>query len=133
MFITTFSPIGSLCDSPTNYYANKESVDFISRIPTTWDETIPMHGMIGQYIVMARQKGNKWFIGGVNNKQSRIITLDFSFLPAGDYQMEWVCDAKDADVNPENYIKEIINIPSNRKLVVKMAQGGGFAGIIQKK
>ena len=44
-----------------------------------------------------------------------------------------VCDAKDADVNPENYIKEIINIPSNRKLVVKMAQGGGFAGIIQKK
>ena len=47
-------------------------------------------------------------IGGVNNKQSRIITLDFSFLPAGDYQMEWVCDAKDADVNPENYIKEII-------------------------
>ena len=92
-----------------------------------------MHGMIGQYIVMARKKEDKWFVGGVNNKQPRTITLDFSFLPVGDYQIEWVRDAEDADVNPENYIKEIINIPSSRKLVVKMAQGGGFAGIIQKK
>lgn len=133
LFVTIFSPIGSLCDSPTSYYANKESVDFISRIPTTWDETIPMNGMIGQYIVMARQKDDKWFVGGVNNKQSRTITLDFSFLPIGDFQIEWMRDAKDADVNPENYIKEIVNIPSNRKLVVEMAQGGGFAGIIQKK
>ena len=60
-----------------------------------------------------------------NQNRSRVF-----IIPAGcrtcllyTSQMEWVCDAKDADVNPENYIKEIINIPSNRKLVVKMAQG----------
>lgn len=55
---------------------------FLEEIPVVWDETRFVSGFPGQFVVMARRKGSKWYIGGINglNKEKE-VSLDFSFIP----------------------------------------------------
>lgn len=41
-------------------------IDFMKKIPTTWDETVYVDGYPGKYAVIARRHGNEWYISGVN-------------------------------------------------------------------
>ncbi|MCH7396623.1 glycoside hydrolase family 97 protein [Belliella sp. DSM 107340] len=41
-------------------------LDFLRKLPTTWDETIHIDGYPGKYSVLARRKGDHWYIAGVN-------------------------------------------------------------------
>ncbi len=82
LYVVFESPLNMLCDTPSNYVREKESVDFISGIPTVWDETRVLDAKMGEYIVTARRKGDTWYIGGITDWQERDIELDFSFLKA---------------------------------------------------
>ena len=42
------------------------AIDFMKNVPTTWDETIFVDGYPGKYVVLARRKGNKWYVAGIN-------------------------------------------------------------------
>ncbi|MCL1973540.1 MAG: glycoside hydrolase family 97 protein, partial [Bacteroidetes bacterium] len=75
------SPLSMLCDNPSNYKKEQECTDFIAQIPTTFDETVVVAAAVGEYIVMARRKGNDWYIGGMTNWTPRDLELDLSFLP----------------------------------------------------
>ena len=131
LFISIFSPLGTLCDGPTNYNNNQESIDFISKIPTVWEESVPLDAKIGQYIIIARKGHNgEWFVGGVNNKDARTVTVPLAFLTAGEYTMELMRDADDAALNAKHYVKEVKNVSNATSLTIKMAPGGGFAARI---
>jgi alpha-glucosidase len=43
MYVVYEAPLQMLCESPSRYYKEQETVDFIVKIPTTWDETIVLH------------------------------------------------------------------------------------------
>jgi alpha-glucosidase len=58
--------------------------------------------------------------------------LDLSFLGEGTFKAEIFKDGVNADRAGRDYKKEIITIPANKKLQVKMAPGGGFAARIFK-
>ena len=88
MYIVLDSPINMLCDTPTNYNREPECTDFITAIPTTWDETRNLDGEIGKYIVTERRKGQTVYIGGINNWDARDIVIDTSVLPSGTYKAE---------------------------------------------
>ncbi len=45
----------------------KECTDFIAKVPTTWDETVPLDGKVSEYVAVARRKGNDWFVGAMTN------------------------------------------------------------------
>ncbi|PXV66298.1 glycosyl hydrolase family 97 [Dysgonomonas alginatilytica] len=56
-------------------------LNFLKGIPAAWDETKLLDGYPGDYVVMARRKGDTWYIGAINGKnESREIELDLSFL-----------------------------------------------------
>lgn len=71
------SPLNMLCDTPSNYEREAECSNFITRIPTVWDETRVLDGKLGEYIITARRKGNIWYVGGITNWQERDVELDF--------------------------------------------------------
>jgi alpha-glucosidase len=48
-----------------------------------WDETKVLHGIIGEYGVIARRKGEEWYIGGINGEKQREAKIEFSFLSEG--------------------------------------------------
>lgn len=69
-------------DKPESYLAQPKAVqDFISQLPTTWDETRLLGGYPGEYVVMARRKGNTWYVSGINGKDvAQTVTIDWSVL-----------------------------------------------------
>lgn len=127
-YVVFDSPLTMLCDSPTNYQKEEESLDFIVNIPTIWDETRVLDGKMGEYIVMARRsKDDVWYIGGLNNWEARDIEIDLSFLEKEGLQAVLYRDGLNADRKGTDYKKETIKLDSDQKLNVHLAPGGGFA------
>lgn len=69
-------------DKPESYLAQpKEVQDFISNMPTAWDETRLLSGYPGESVVMARRKGSTWYVAGINGKdESQKLALNLSSL-----------------------------------------------------
>jgi len=132
MYVIFDAPLQMLADNPTTYEKEKECLDFITSVPTTWDETIPLDGKVGDYVAMARRKGNEYFAAAMTNWTPRDITLDFSFLPEGTYHIEMFQDGLNADRNGTDYKKVERTISKNDKLTIHLAPGGGWAARIYK-
>lgn len=71
-------------DKPDIYRASSGK-DFLKAVPASWDETRFIEGFPGDFIVLARRKGNDWFIGAINTT-SRTIQIPLNFLNSGSYQ-----------------------------------------------
>ena len=132
-YVVFESPLNMLCDSPSNYSKETECMEFISTVPTVWDETRALCGEVGKYIAMARRSGDDWYVGCMTDWNERTLTLDLSFLPQGVYSVELYRDGVNADRRASDYNKEVFDLPLNGLLKVKMAPGGGFAAKIVKK
>ena len=72
------------------------------------------------------------YLGAITNWETREITIDFSFLKEGNWQMELFRDGVNADRNGNDYKREVINVNINSKIKVSLAPGGGMAAIIRK-
>lgn len=131
MYIIFDAPLQMLSDNPVAYEKDKECLDFIDQIPTTWDQTIPIAGEVGEYVVLARRKGNQYFIGAMTNWQARDITLNFSFLPAGSHHIVIFEDGVNADRSGMDFKKIGKTITSKDTFSVHLAPGGGWAARIE--
>ena len=67
----------------TNYIGDEPELEFFNNVPTVWDETKVLFAEIGKIGVIARKKGNEWFIGGINGEESNSLNISFSFLGSG--------------------------------------------------
>ena len=122
------APLTMLCDSPTHYMAEAECTDFISAFPTTWDETIPVCGKIGEYVAIARRKGNDWYVGALTNWDARDLVLDLGFIGSG--KMTVFQDGVNAHRAAQDYKKTSMNLPVDGKVQIHMAPGGGWVAKI---
>lgn len=132
MYILYDAPLQMLSDNPTIYEKNKVCLDFITSIPTTWDKTIPLSGKVGEYVAMARKKGNDYFAAAMTNWDARDLTLDFSFLPAGTWHIEIFKDGANADRNGIDFKKVVKTISNSDQIKIHMAPGGGWAARIYR-
>ncbi|HEY6913317.1 MAG TPA: glycoside hydrolase family 97 protein [Paludibacter sp.] len=132
MFVIFESGLQMLADNPTLYYRERECTDFITSVPVTWDETKVLYAKVGEAVVVAKRKGDKWFFGGMTNNQSRTIDLNFDFLPQGkEFTLTAFEDGINADVQGLDYKKKTIRVSSNTKLTIKMERNGGWAGSLE--
>ena len=83
------SPLLHWADKPESYLVQPREVkDFMSALPTTWDETRLLGGYPGEWVVIARRQGNKWYIAGINGKDTaQTLSFDTSILPKGRYTL----------------------------------------------
>ncbi|WP_410492633.1 glycoside hydrolase family 97 protein [Dysgonomonas sp. ZJ279] len=131
-YIIFESPLNMLCDNPSNYMREKECTEFIAVVPTVWDNTVALDSEIGKYVSIARQKGDDWYVGVLNNWDDRTLTLDLSFLDGNGYKAEIFKDGVNANRAARDYKREVIDLPANKKLDVKLASGGGYVVKISK-
>ena len=124
MYVILESPFNMLCDAPSNYMREPESLDFIANIPTVWDESITLDGKIGEYIVTARRHGN---VGGMTNWDARDIEVDLSFLKEKGKTVTLFKDGINAHRSGRDYKKENIKLNDKDKVKIHLAPGGGFA------
>ena len=126
-YVIFLSPLNMLCDSPMNYEANPECTEFIAKIPTVWDETIPLKSVIGEYVAVARRHGSTWYVGAITNWTPRDLTLDLAPLKVGGRTATAFVDGVNADKFAQDYKKKTLQIPENGQLPIHLAPGGGFA------
>ena len=118
------SPFNMLCDSPSNYLQEDECTKFIASVPTTWDETIVLDGKVGEYLVVARKKGYKWYIGAITNWEERDMEVDITALKSGAKSGKIFRDGPNANRVGKDYVTEQLQIWGNT-IKFHLAKGGG--------
>lgn len=83
------SGIQHMPDRPSAYRSLPEEVrEVLQTLPTAWDDTRLVAGEPGESVVLARRKGNDWYIAGINGRdEEQIITFDLSCLGAAKYEL----------------------------------------------
>ena len=131
LYVVYESPLQTLADSPVHYDQNPDSRDFIKKIPTVWDETIPLAGKLGEYVAVARRSGTKWYIGAINGTDAPLhLDLDISFAVGGAKRITTHADGKNAARQAKDHIVESTT-KIEPTLSIDMARNGGFAAIIE--
>jgi alpha-glucosidase len=133
LFVVFESGIQMLADNPTLYYRNLDCTDFITAVPTTWDETKALAAKVGEIAVVAKRKDHKWFIGGICNGEEKVrdLALNLDFLEKGkSYTMTYFEDGINAGRQAMDYRKKTVQVKFGDKLNIKMVRNGGYAAII---
>ncbi len=132
MYVCYDAPLQMLNDSPSNYYKETESTTFISKMPTVWDDTKVLDAKVADYILMARQKNNNWYLGAMTDWTARSLTVDLSFLGEGTYEIEIMQDGLNAEISCNDYKRIVKQVTKADKLKIDLAKGGGWAAICKK-
>ncbi|MDR2449014.1 MAG: glycoside hydrolase family 97 protein [Prevotellaceae bacterium] len=129
-YVVFESPLNMLCDSPTNYMKEEQCTRFIAEAPTVWDETIALEGEIGQYVAIARRKGNRWYIGALTNWDARTLQIKLDFVNGDNYRIAMFQDGVNAGKVASDYTFRETNVAKNDVLTLDMKQGGGWAAVL---
>jgi alpha-glucosidase len=129
MLVVFNSPWTSLQDSPDVYRANPVGFDFIRDVPTSWDEIRFLAGEVGQYIVLAKRKGEIWYLGVMNGDSARKVSVPLSFLDRGSWKADvWLDGDKPDAVQRGSRI-----VDAQDMLELDLAGAGGAAVVLKRR
>jgi alpha-glucosidase len=126
------SPLQMLCDAPSRYRNEQETVDFITSIPQVWDETRVLEAKISDYLLVARRKGEDWYLAAMTDWTSREFHVKLDFLSEGDYRIQIMQDGINANTYAEDYKLIERTISNNETVSLTLAKGGGWVAILSK-
>ena len=130
MYIIYEAPLQMLADSPTHYEQNQECTTFIADVPTTWDETLPLQGEMGEYVALARRKGSKWYVAALTNWNTCKIPLKLDFLTS-QATMDCFADGVNASREATDYKHTKQTVKPGELIMITLAPGGGWAAVIE--
>ena len=131
LYVILESGVQMLCDNPTRYYENEDCTRYIASVPTTWDETRALEAKAGEYVIVAKRKGSKWFIGGITNGTERDFSIKLDFLSPGRHRMTAFKDGVNAGYQAMHYNKVEKNVDNSETVDIHMARNGGWAAVIE--
>jgi alpha-glucosidase len=130
MYVVYKAPLQMLADSPSHYLREPDVMVFLKAVPTVWDETRVLAAKMGDYVCIARRRGRDWYVGAMTDWTGRTLDIDFSFLPAGEFEMRAYEDGPNAERMGHDYKSSVRAIKRNTKVKVTLASGGGWAAHI---
>lgn len=134
MYVVYYAPLQMISDSPTAYEKEPEFLKFLASVPVSWNQTVPLQSKVGEYVNIARRKGEEWFVAGMTNWEGREQTIKFDFVDKDkSYLAEIVVDGVNADRIGSDYSMYKKELKLNDTLHVKMAPGGGYAVKLSEK
>lgn len=97
------------------------AIDFMKKVPTTWDEVRFIDGYPGKYVLMARRSGSRWIVVGINAEQQPLRrTITLPMLERGTTLTVYADDAQ-----LQGSVKTV-KLNKKQQLVVTIPQNGGF-------
>src|SRR5438445_13344423 len=80
-----------------------------------------------QFLLQVFLPGREHYIGAMTDWTARTLDLDFSFLPAGNFEMDSYEHGTHADRRGNDYKKRKSDVNRNTRFKITMAPGGGWA------
>jgi len=129
MYVVYESPLQMLSDNPSAYLREPETLEFLSAVPSTWDQTRALGGEIGKYVAIARRKGNLWYIGAMTDWNPRELTLDLGFI--GPCAIDAFEDGPNAARHASDYVRQKRTVRAGETLTIRLAPGGGWVAVVR--
>src|SRR5665213_2584760 len=126
--------LGVLFESGIQHFADRpEGYDelpdapktFLKEVPNAWDDTKLLDGYPGKYVIIARRKGNDWYVGGISADQRREMkkTIKFDFLADSiKYKLTLISDGK----HDKAFDTQYLVVDKSSSVDVNMLRRGGF-------
>ena len=124
LFVCLESPLICTCDDPT-HYRGQPGLDFLKIVPTVWDETRALDGVVGEHVVIARRNGNRWFLGALTDRNARDLPVKLDFLGPGSWRLKLWKDAPDSGAAGEHLATEQRTVTAADVLTLPLARAGG--------
>jgi alpha-glucosidase len=124
------SGIQHMADRPSGYYELPDAArSFLKEVPNAWDNTKLIDGYPGKDIIIARQKQNAWYIGGLNSERiEKNKTLKFDFLTDGvKYKLTLIADGE----HDKDFSTSYLVVDKSSSVNVKILRRGGFAACLK--
>jgi alpha-glucosidase len=127
MYVVYDSPLQMLSDTPTAY-RGQPAAEFLKAVPATWDETRVLDGRIGEFVVIARRSGARWFVGAMTDA-ARTVSVPLTFLGPGPFEATVYADTRESAEDPTRVgIQTLSLVPGARTpLELRLESGGGAA------
>lgn len=129
-YVVIYSPLQMASDLYEAYEGVK-AFDFISDVPTDWEQTKVLDAVIGDYIVTARQErgGSDWYLGAITDENARTLDVPLSFLEKGTWMAQIYEDTPQTsyETSPETYQYREVEVSAKDVLNIKLATSGGCA------
>ena len=99
------------------------AIDFMKKVPTTWDEIRFIDGYPGKYVILARRSGNQWFVAGINAEDQPLKkTLTLPMFEQGTSLSVYTDDVKlQGSIKTQRMAKKqqiTVSIPQNGGVVI---------------
>jgi alpha-glucosidase len=131
MYVVYESPLQMLADSPTHYLKEPVCMEFLSRVPTVWDDTVVLRAKVGDYIALARRYGKEWYIGAMTDWTPREMELNLDFLePGTSFTADIYADGINSHRNGNDFKRTTGTVKKGQVLKIHLAPGGGWAARI---
>lgn len=132
LYVTLYSPLQMAADLPENYEKHLDAFQFIKDVAVNWDQSNYLEAEPGDFVTIARKTKGKdeWFLGAITDENARKTVLKLNFLtPGKKYKATIYEDGKDAhwEKNPKSYAIKTIQVTSESKIKLNLANGGGAA------
>ena len=124
------SALQHMADRPSGYYELPDAPkNFLKEVPNTWTDTKLLEGTPGKDIVIARQKGNEWYIGGISaERYPKEKTLTFNFLPENtNYKLTLIADGE----HDKKLVTHYMVVDKSSTVKVRLLGRGGFAAALK--
>ncbi len=125
MYVVYQNHLPMMADYPAAY-RGQPGLEFMVRIPSSWDETRVLHSKFGHAIVIARRTGDTWYLGGMAAGDEEKLTLPLDFLRGDTYSAELYVD--DPTGGPNAVERRNESVTAHDSLQISLSRDGGFAG-----
>ncbi|HEX8201600.1 MAG TPA: glycoside hydrolase family 97 protein [Isosphaeraceae bacterium] len=129
MYVVYQNHLPMMADHPAAYHG-QPGLEFLTRGPTTWDETRVLHAEMGQCLVIARRNGVAWYLGGMTATEGRELALPLDFLGDGSFEAELYLDHPAGGPNSVTRRKQAVSVAETLRVAIPRA--GGFAARIRR-
>ncbi len=134
--VTVYSPMTLVYwyDKPEKYEGKAwPELRWFDEVPTVWDETVAVAGELGEFVVIARRKGDRWFLGALTNEIERRIEIPLSFLGAGTWRATRYMDGKLTRPAWKTPVRiETESVTASTRLKLQLNAAGGQAIFLEQ-
>ena len=117
------SGLQHFADRP-EYYNACVGKPFLQVVPAAWDDIHFIDGNPGESVIMARRKGNDWYVAGISALAAKTMSVPLSFLKEGSYTVDLYKDSTGG--TKYTMAKQTVTVNPSTPLSVWVKLNGGF-------
>jgi len=124
------SGLQHMADRPSGFYDLPDAAkEFLMEVPNAWDNTKLIDGYPGKDLIIAREKGNAWYIGGISGERyPKEKTLTFNYLQVNvNYKLILIADGE----QDKKLVTQYMVVDKSSIVKVRLLGRGGFVASLK--